>query len=137
MRAAPRDVPAKDIPGLGKLDEVMDVQATVADPQFSKIGAASYGDADYAAFADVSERIQATSLKTKSFSKGPGFDALADRLGEVAKRLGEAAASKGLLRRPRRDEGDVQGVPPEVPLTARRLAGRRPPRGVRPSCRRR
>lgn len=86
--------PLTDIPKLTSLDAVMDNQATVADPQWKKIDAASYTDADYAAFTEVSERIQVTSLKIKDFSKGPDFDALAVRLNEKAKALGTAAAAK-------------------------------------------
>lgn len=90
-----RDVPAGDIPNLGSLEQVMQVQATVADPQFSKIGdEAKYGDADYAAFADVATRIGATSARAKNFSKGPGFDKLADQLHEQADKLGAAASAK-------------------------------------------
>jgi cytochrome c556 len=88
------NTPIAEIPKLATLEAVMDNQATVADPQFKKIGEASYTDADYAAFATVSERIQATSLKIKDFSKGPEFDALAMRLNEGAKSLGTAAAAK-------------------------------------------
>jgi len=90
-----RDVPAQDIPKLTSLKELMDVQATVADPQFSKIDdSAKYADADYAAFTDVSTRIQATSSKAKEFSKGPEFDKLADQLHETAVKLGAAAEAK-------------------------------------------
>lgn len=88
------NTPVNDIPGLTSLETVMDNQATVADPQWKKIGEASYADADWAAFTLVSERIQATSLKTKDFSKGPEFDALAMKLNEKAKALGVAAAAK-------------------------------------------
>ena len=88
------NTPVNDIPKLTSLETVMDNQATVADPQWKKIGEASYADADWAAFAQVSERIQATSLKTKDFSKGPEFDALAMRLNEKAKALGAAATAK-------------------------------------------
>ncbi len=86
--------PLPDIARLGSIEQVMDNQATAADPQFKKIGAESYSDADYAAFSEVSERIQATSTKLKDFSKGPDFDALAQRLNEKAKALGTAAAAK-------------------------------------------
>lgn len=89
-----RDVPAKDVPALGKLDEVMDVQATVADPWFGRAKDGRIGEGDFVTLADVGERIQATSQRTKAFTKGPGFDALADRLGETGKRLGEAAGKK-------------------------------------------
>jgi cytochrome c556 len=89
-----RDVPAADVPKLGSLSEVMDVQATIADPEMKKAGNATYADADYAAFAEVSNRIQATSTKAKEFSRGPGFDKLADQLHETAVKLGAAAAAK-------------------------------------------
>jgi cytochrome c556 len=72
----------------------MDSQATIADPEMKKAGNASYTDADYAAFTEVSSRIQATSTKAKDFSKGPDFDKLADQLGERAVALGKAAGLK-------------------------------------------
>ena len=89
-----RDVPANEIPKLTALKDVMDVQATVADPQFGKAGQATYTDADWSAFADVSTRIQATSTKAKEFSKGPEFDQFADRLNGTAVALGKAAEAK-------------------------------------------
>jgi hypothetical protein len=89
-----RDVPAGDVPKLTSLKEVMDVQATIADPQMKKAGQPTYVDADYAAFTEVSNRIQATSTKAKEFSKGPEFDGLADRLNQTAATLGKAAAAK-------------------------------------------
>jgi hypothetical protein len=88
------NTPVNDIPKLTSLATVMDNQATVADPQWKKIGDKSYADADWAAFTLTSERIQATSLKTKDFSKGPEFDALAMKLNEKAKALGTAATAK-------------------------------------------
>jgi cytochrome c556 len=89
-----RDVPAADVPKLTSLSDLMDSQATIADPEMKKAGAASYTDADYAAFTEVSNRIQATSTKAKDFSKGPDFDKLADKLHETAMSLGKAAAAK-------------------------------------------
>ncbi|CAN5912370.1 hypothetical protein BH11MYX4_BH11MYX4_13780 [soil metagenome] len=89
-----RDVAAADVPKLKSLEEVMDAQATIADPQMKKAGAATYADADYAAFAEVSNRLQATSTKTKEFTRGPDFDKLADQLHETAAKLGTAAAAK-------------------------------------------
>jgi cytochrome c556 len=91
---AHRDVPAKDVPSLGSLEDVMQVQATVADPWFAKASAKTFTDADFTTLADVGDRIQATGARTKSFSKGPAFDALADRLGGTGKQLAEAAARK-------------------------------------------
>jgi cytochrome c556 len=88
------NTPINDIAKLTSLETVMDNQATVADPQWKKIGEASYIDADWTAFLLASERIQATSLKTKDFSKGADFDALAMKLNEKAKALGTAATAK-------------------------------------------
>jgi cytochrome c556 len=92
--------PIDQIPKLTSLDDVMANQATVADPQFAKIGQASYADADWAAFTTVAERIQATSLKTEDFAgqvakgKEEGFKEAAKKLGEKAKALGAAATAK-------------------------------------------
>lgn len=94
------NTPVDDIAKLTKIDDVMDNQATVADPEFGKIGKASYADADYAAFGNVSVRIQATSAKIPDFAgevakgKEDEFKALATRLGEKAKALGAAATAK-------------------------------------------
>jgi cytochrome c556 len=88
------NTPIADIPKLTSLEAVMDNQATIADPQFAKRESTSFTDADYAAFAEMSQRIGATSLKIKDFSKGPEFDALAVRLHDQAEALGKAAAAK-------------------------------------------
>lgn len=91
-----RDVAAADVPKLTSLSDLMDVQATIADPQFKKVGdEAKYTDADYAAFEEVSNRILATSLKAKELSKGNAdFDRLCDALHDRAEKLGAAAKAK-------------------------------------------
>ena len=89
-----RDLQPDQIEKLDKLDDVMDVQATVADPQFKKVGQASYTDEDWVAFADVANRLQVTTKKIHQFSKGPEFDKLADDLHAKAEQLGAAAAAK-------------------------------------------
>ena len=89
-----RDLPPDQINQLTKLDDVMDVQATVSDPQFKKAGETSYSDADWAAFTDMGNRIQVTSAKIHQFSKGPEFDQLADRLHAGAQNLSAAASAK-------------------------------------------
>lgn len=91
-----RDVVAADVPKLTNLKELMDVQATTADPQFKKVGdEATYTDADYAAFEETSNRILATSVKAKEFSKGNAdFDRLCDALHDRAEKLGAAAKAK-------------------------------------------
>jgi cytochrome c556 len=89
-----RDLPPDQINQLTKLDDVMDVQATVSDPQFSKRDQTTFSDADWAAFADMGNRIQVTSLKIHQFSKGPEFDQLADKLHTGAQNLSAAATAK-------------------------------------------
>lgn len=87
--------PLADIAKLSKLDDVMDNQATAIDPQFKKIGQAKFDDAELAAVTQAAERVQATSAKTKEFSKGNAdFEALAAKLNEKAKALGAAAGAK-------------------------------------------
>lgn len=89
-----KNTPIAEIPALTTLTDVMDNQATVADPQFKKTGNDTFSDADFAAFTEMSQRIGATSLKIKDFSKGPDFDALAARLHDKAEALGKSAAAK-------------------------------------------
>jgi hypothetical protein len=89
-----KSTPLEEIPKLSKLEDVMDNQATVADPQFKKSGQSAFSDAEFAAFADAARRLEVTSLKIKDFSKGAAFDALALRLNEKARALGAAAAAK-------------------------------------------
>ena len=89
-----RDLTVAQIGGATKLSELMDVQATVADPQWSKIDKTGYTDADWAALTDLATRIQATSTKDKEFSKGPGFDTLAQQLHTNADALKTATTSK-------------------------------------------
>jgi hypothetical protein len=93
--APKKDTPLGEIPQLKTLEEVMDNQSTTADPEFAKIGKATYGDADFAAFANAATRIQATSVKLKDFANGRAeFEAIAVRLNEKSKALGTAAAAK-------------------------------------------
>ena len=89
-----RDLAPDQIEKLDKLKDVMDVQATVADPAFKKIGDSAYSEQDWVMFADVGSRIQVTSRKAHQFSKGPEFDKLADQLAGKAKALSAAAAAK-------------------------------------------
>lgn len=88
------NTPIDDIPKLKTLDEVMDNQATVADPAMGKRDQETFTDEEYASFGPVSTRIQALAPKIKDFTRGPEFDKLADKLGETAKALGEAATAK-------------------------------------------
>lgn len=96
--ASAKMTPLAEIPKLTSLEDVMDNQATAADPQFKKIGQAKFDDAELAAMIQASERLQTTSLKSKDFSKTmkspPDFEALAQKLNDKAKALGAGAAAK-------------------------------------------
>jgi hypothetical protein len=93
--APDKNTPIAEIPKLTSLEDVMDNQQTAADPQFAKVGQERFSDADFAAFGQAADRLQATSLKTKEFARGrAGFDALAVRLNEKAKDLAAAAGAK-------------------------------------------
>jgi len=89
-----KDLPPDQIRALTSLDDVMKVQATIADPQFKRIDAGQYGDDDWRAFADLGSRIQVTAEKAKQFSKGPDFDRLADRLGQTGADLVTATEAR-------------------------------------------
>jgi hypothetical protein len=91
-----RDLPPDQIQRLSSLSEVMQVQATIADPQFKKIDRASFGDEDWIAFNDLGSRIQVTSEKARQFSKGPEFDKLAERLGQTGAELIEATQARNV-----------------------------------------
>ena len=85
----------EQVPTLTTIEDVMWAQSQAADPQFKKIGAASYSDDDYAQLTALAARIGATTAKVKKdFSKGPAFDAFAETLSGHAKELGDAAAAK-------------------------------------------
>lgn len=83
-----------DINKLTKLSQVMEAQANLADPQFKKRDQQTFTDAEFATFADVGTRLQATALKAKTFSKGEGFDALATGVHDRAAELVTAAQAK-------------------------------------------
>lgn len=93
-----KNPPLADIGKLSTLSDVMDSQATIADPTWSKIGESSYTDKDWATFRDVSERIRATAARTKELGeqakKPPRFGELADKLGAAAASLGKAVDAK-------------------------------------------
>jgi cytochrome c556 len=89
-----RNLTAEEIPKVTTLEDLMDVQSTVADPQMKKAGQASYADADWTAFADAGSRLQVTSAKIKDFTIGAEFDALAVQLNAKAKALADAAQAK-------------------------------------------
>jgi cytochrome c556 len=89
-----KDLPPDEIQKLQKLDDVMAVQATLADPHWKQIGKASFTDAELASLTDAGDRLQVTSLKIKDFSKGGNMDALAAQLHDRAADLSNAARAK-------------------------------------------
>ena len=115
-----KQTPVEEIPKLTKLTDVMDNQATVMDPLFKKIGQTTYTDEDWAALTAAAAKVQATSLKIKDFSKGAEFDALAMKLNQAGDGARQQLLDEGRGRRRTtalaQHEGDVQGVPQEVPL---------------------
>jgi len=93
-QAPKKEVTPEQVQGLTKLDDVMAAQATYADPLMKKRDQLAFSDAEYASMIDASARLQATSMKTKEFSKGPAFDDLAARLHGQAEALGAAGQAK-------------------------------------------
>ncbi len=89
-----RDLTVAQIATVTSMEDLMQVQSTVADPQFLKIGKKGYTDADWASFQDAATRIAATSERSKELSKGPEFSKLATQLKVNADQLGAAAAAK-------------------------------------------
>lgn len=76
--AAPqRDYTIDQIAEVDNLEELMDVQATVADPRFKlarSLEGQDFSDEDWAQFADMATRLQATTERCKKFSPGADFD---------------------------------------------------------------
>ncbi len=98
----PKQVYSTDqVKQLESLEELMRVQAETADPQFNRIGQATYTDGDYASMADAAQRLQATAetLKTRfSASRPPSFQTYAMRLGELAGELLAATQKKDVAQ---------------------------------------
>ncbi len=92
--APKKDLQPDQINQLAKLADVMDAQATVADPLFKKRDQQTFTDAEYATMADAGNRLQATSTKAKQFTKGPEFDKFADTVNARATDLVTAAQAK-------------------------------------------
>jgi len=84
-----------EIPTATELSSIMWSQAELADPEFKKIKAPAYHDADWAAFTALGRRLQISSVKLKQdFSKGEHWNVLADALGLHAGELVNAAKVK-------------------------------------------
>ncbi len=92
--APKREVTPEEVQSLPSLKQVMDAQATYADPLLKKRNQAAFSDAEFAQMVDASARLVAMSAKAKDFSKGPAFDELAARLHGQAEALGAAGQAK-------------------------------------------
>lgn len=93
-RAPRRDYDAARIADVKSLEELMDVQATVADPRFKlarKVHGKPLTDAQFAEFVDMGSRLQVTAKRMSAFSQGPGFDRYANDLASQAAELERAA----------------------------------------------
>jgi len=96
--AAPkRDYDAEQIRNITEFEELMWVQATVADPRFAllkKLDPNTMTKEQFAEFEDMGRRLQLTAARIPDFSKGKSFDRFAQELQGHAKDL-EAAAKAG------------------------------------------
>ncbi len=89
-RAPHRDYDTEQINALDDLEQLMDVQATVADPRFDladELKDRDFTAEDWAAFLDMGTRLQATAAKVASFSEGEDFDRWNTQLGNQARDL--------------------------------------------------
>lgn len=96
-----QDYSADQVKQIESLEELMRVQAQTADPQFNRIGQASYSDQDYASMTDAAHRLQATAetIRTKfSQNRPPSFSTYATRLGEQATELLAAIQAKDVAK---------------------------------------
>lgn len=95
--APQRDYTVEQIKTVDNLKELMDVQATVADPCFSlrkKLKNKEISDEQWAKFKDMGVRLQATSKRIAKFSKGDQFDEWNATVGHEAKSLVEYVAKR-------------------------------------------
>ncbi len=96
-----RDYSVDEIASVGSLDELMDVQATVAEPRFDLADERSDGrltDAEFAEFEDLAVRLAATARRIPEFATGdtadPGFVAYARTLEDQATELGTLVSAR-------------------------------------------
>jgi hypothetical protein len=92
-----RDLDAEAIESLTDLDELMDVNATVADPRFKlakSLADRTPTESEWAEFIDMGTRLQVTARHAKRFSMGEGFDGFLRQLEGQAKSLEDAARAR-------------------------------------------
>ena len=89
-----------DVARLPKRADIMWSQAQAMDPQFKKLGAATYSDEDYAGFATAAGRLKVTTprLREEAFSKGAEWNQIVDQLATHAADLDGAATAKDAVK---------------------------------------
>jgi hypothetical protein len=101
-----RDFDAEQIAKVQDLEELMYVQATVADPRFRLARdrkPEELTDADFAAFLDLGTRLQLTSRRLAEWARSRGFE-------EYAKEQGTKAADVAALAKARDGAGVLRAV---------------------------
>ncbi len=79
------------------LEELMYVQATVADRRFRlarRVDPQKITKAQFAEFEDMGRRLRASARVLPQFSKGPGFDAYTKQLDARSRELERAAKAR-------------------------------------------
>jgi len=95
--APKRGYSVDQIAAVEDLEELMYVQATVADPRFrlaKGLEADAVTDAQFAEFADMGKRLGATTKVLPRFSMGKGFKKYAQRMAEQSAELERLALAK-------------------------------------------
>ena len=92
-----RDYDEKQILQVKDLEELMYVQATVADRRFRlarRVDPQAMTPAQFAEFEDMGRRLEASTRVLPRFSKGPGFDAYVEQLASRSRELERAAKAR-------------------------------------------
>jgi hypothetical protein len=92
-----RDYDEEHILQVTDLEELMYVQATVADRRFRlarRVDPEKMTSAQFAEFEDMGRRLQASTRVLPKFSKGPGFDAYIKQLDARSRELERAAKAR-------------------------------------------
>jgi hypothetical protein len=92
-----RDYDEQQILEVDDLEELMYVQATVADRRIRlarRVDPAQMTRAQFAEFEDMGRRLRASAGILPRFSKGPGFDAYAKQLDARSRELERAAKAR-------------------------------------------
>lgn len=92
-----RDYEEERILQVKDLEELMYVQATVADRRFRlarRVDPQKMTAAQFAEFEDMGRRLHASAQVLPKFSKGPGFDAYTKQLDARSRELERAAKAR-------------------------------------------